>query len=181
MSASSLWNVTAGEFPVNGSPRQKLEAALKYAALAPTESGWRPWYFRVEDSHLELLAKSTPALEQADPDRRESMMGCGSALQHLKLALKHFGCLGRVVLFPDLGQPALVARVHASFCQERSPQEKLLFQTMAGRRVSGSPLGDTPLSEAMLSALGGAAAGERSWLDFVQSETSRRQVLKLTF
>lgn len=175
-----MWNISEAGFPANDSPRQKLMFALKYAALAPTESGWQPWYFRLADTHLELLAKNSPAREEADPDRREFMIGCGSALQYLKLALKHFGCLGRVVLFPDLGQPALVARVHFGFCRERDAQEKLLFEAMTGSRATGSPLGGTPVTETMLSALSHAAAGERGWLDFVQSETSRQQVLKIT-
>src|ERR1017187_5201736 len=107
MSASSILNISEAGFPANDLPREKLMFALKYAALAPTESGWLPWHFRMADSHLELLAKNSPAREEADPDRREFMIGCGSALQYLKLALKHFGCLGRVAVFPDLGQPAL--------------------------------------------------------------------------
>ena len=154
--------------------------ALKYAALAPVESGWQPWHFRMTDTHLELLAKHSPAREEADPDRREFVIGCGSALQYLKLALKHFGCLGRVEPFPDLGQPALVARVHFGFGRERDAQEKLFFNAMTRSRTNRSPLGGTPVSETMLAALSRAAAGERGWLDFVQSETSRRQVLKIT-
>lgn len=180
MSASSIWNVSEAAFPANDSPRQKLMFAFKYATLAPTESGWQPWHFRMADNYLELMAKNSPAREEADPDRREFMIGCGSALQYLKLALKHFGCLGRVVVFPDLGQPALVARVHFGFCRERDAQEKMLFDAMTGSRTNRSTPGGTPVSETMLSALSRAAAGERGWLDFVQSETSRQQVLKIT-
>jgi hypothetical protein len=180
MSASSIENVSEAGFPANDSPREKLMFALKYAALAPTESGWLPWHFRMADTHLELLAKNSPAREEADPDRREFIIGCGSALQYLKLALKHFGCLGRVVLFPDLGQPALVAKVHFGFGRERDAQEKLLFEAMPGGRTNNSPLGAMPVSETMLAALSHAAAGERGWLDFVQSEASRQQVLKIT-
>ena len=180
MSASSTWNISETGFPANDSPREKLMFALKYAALAPTESGWQPWHFRMADTHLELLAKNSPAREEADPDRREFMIGCGSALQYLKLALKHFGCLGRVALFPDLGQPALVARVHFGFGCDRDAREKLFFAAMTGSGKNGSPLGATPVSETMLAALSQAAAGERGWLDFVQSETSRQHVLKIT-
>ena len=180
MSASSTWKISEAGFPANDSPREQLVFALKYAALAPTESGWLPWHFRMADTHLELLAKHSPAREEADPDRREFMIGCGSALQYLKLALKHFGCLGRVTVFPDLGQPALVARVHFGFGRERDAQEKLLFAAMTGSRTNNSPLGGTPVSETMLAVLSHAAAGERGWLDFVQSETSRQQVLKIT-
>ena len=175
-----MWYVTASDFPANGSPRQKLEFALKYAALAPIEGGWLPWHFRMTDTHLELLTKNSPAREEADPDRREFMIGCGSALQYLKLALKHFGCLGRVVLFPDLGQPALVARVHFGCCRERDLQEKLFSEAMTSNRANDSSLGGTPVSETMLAVLSQAASGDRGWLDFVQSETTRRHVLKIT-
>lgn len=176
-----MWNVSEAEFPAEGSPRQKLVFALKYAALAPTEGNWQPWYFRVTDTHLELMIKKAPALEAVDPDGRELMISCGAALLYLKLALKHFGCLGHVTMFPDLGEPALVARVHYGFCRERkSPQEKHLFKAMTGSRAKGSPLGGIPVTETMLTVLSHAAAGERGWLDFVQSETSRQHVLKIT-
>jgi len=175
-----MWTISESEFPVNGSPRQKLMFALKYAALAPTESDWQPWHFRMADTHLELMTKSAPAREASDPEGRELMIGCGAALLYLKLALKHFGCLGRVALFPDLGQPALVARVHFGFCRERDEQEKHFFDAMTGSRANFSPLGETPVFETMLDALSHAAAGERGWLDFVQSEMSRQNVLKIT-
>jgi hypothetical protein len=180
MNAHSPLSVTEDDFPANGSPRQKLDFALKFASLAPTESGWQPWHFRTEESHIELMAKDNPATKTSDPDRRAFVIGCGTALLYLKLALKHFGCLGRVVLFPDLGEPMLVARIYFGFCREREAQEKLLFKAMTGSRTTDSPLGGTPVSEIMLSALSHAAAGERGWLDFVQSETSRQHVLKIT-
>jgi hypothetical protein len=180
MNARSMSGAIAGDFPASGSSRQKLAFALKYAAMAPTENGWQPWYFRLADTYLELMTKNNPAQESADPERREFMIGCGSALLYLKLALKHFNCLGQVALFPDLGQPALVARVHFGFSGERGAQEKVLFEAMPGSRANGSPLGETPISETMLAVLGHAAAGERGWLDFIQSETSWQQVQKFT-
>jgi len=179
MNARKSLGINEGDFPANGSLREKLEFALTYAALAPTENDWQPWYFRVGDAHIELMAKNNPAREETDPDRREFMIGCGSALWYLKLALKHFGCLGRVNLFPDLGEPALVARLHLGFIRERDVRERRLFQAMTERRDFGSPLGDPPVTVATLVVLDHAAAGERGWVDFIQSEVSRRQVLEV--
>jgi len=180
MSATILSRVIEEDFPASGSPRQKLQFAIRYAELAPTEGGWQPWYFRTADTHLELMAKNNPAREAVDPDGREPIIGCGSALLHLKLALRHFGCLGRVALFPNLSEPTLVARIHFGVCRERDPREKLLFEAMTGRRTNISTLGETPVSETMLAELSHAAAGERGWLDFIQSEASRQYVLKIT-
>jgi len=180
MNARRILGIAEGDFPANGSLRKKLEFALKYTTLAPVEGGWPPWYFRLADAQVELMAKNNPVREEADPERRGFIIGCGSALLYLKLALKHFGCLGRVELFPDLGQPALVARVHCGFGRERDAREKRLFEAMTEGRVNVSPFGATPVSETMLAVLGHAAAGERGWLDFVQSETSRQHVLQAT-
>lgn len=172
-------SVREGDFPANGSPRQKLEFAAEYATLAPIGSQSRPWDFRVGEMQLELMARATPAPEAIDPDGRESIIGCGSALLCLKLALKHFGCLGQVALFPDLDKPALAARVHFGFCRERDAREKLLFEAMSKSRANVSPLGGIPVSESVVGALGQAAAGERGWLDFVQSEMSRQLVMEI--
>jgi hypothetical protein len=180
MSASSKWSIKGRDFPANGSPRQKLEFALNYAVLAPTKSNWQPWQFRVTDAHLELMVENDPALEAIDPDGRELLIGCGAALQYLKLGLKHFGCLGQVALFPDLGEPSLVARIYLGFCRERDMQEKHLFEAMDTTRAKISSWGETPVSETMLAALGRAAAGERGWLDFAQSKMSRQHVMEVS-
>jgi hypothetical protein len=180
MNARRILGVTEGDFPANGSPRRKMEFAINYTALAPTEGGWQPWYFRLADSHVELMTKVDPAQEAADPDRREFLLGCGSALQYLKVALKHFGCLGPVAMFPDLGQPALVAKIHFGSGRDQPGRDKLLFEAMPGGFAAGSVAGEMPVTGTMLTVLAQAAAGERGWLDFVQSEVGRQHVLEAT-
>ena len=180
MSANKMRSPIERDFPVSGSPRQKLEFASKYAELAPTESHWPPWNFWVSDTYLELIAKDDPSLGAVDPEGREALIGCGAALLYLKIALKHFGCLGRVALFPDLGDPALVARIYPGYGGEQETRERLLFEAMTGSRDNFSSPGESPVSETMLAALGHAAAGERGWLDFVQRETNRQEVEKIT-
>ncbi len=177
MSASSGWRITNSEFPVNGSPREKLGFALKYVALAATERNRQLWNVRLEDTHLEVIANEDADLETTDPDGREVFIGCGATLMYLKLALKHFGCLGRVALFPDLGQPELVARVHFGFCGERNTRERLLFDAMAPGPANVCRTQETPLSETVLTLLSQAATGERGWLDFMRSEMSRERVM----
>jgi hypothetical protein len=180
MSASSIASETARNFPASTSSRQKLVSALEYAALAPTEDGWQPWFFQLGDTYAELATKKNPAREAVDSERREFLLGCGAALQYLKLALKHFGCLGRVALFPDLGRPALAARIHLGLSGEASAHEKLLFQAMARSRENVPLTAESPMTDMMIEAFGQAAAGERGWLDFVQSELSWQQVARTT-
>jgi hypothetical protein len=181
MGASSLWNFATTDFPADGSPRQKLGFALKYAALAPTERQWQWSELRLADTHIELRARDDSALETIDPEGRELMIGCGAALLYLKTALKHFGCLGRVDLFPDLDQPALVARINFGFCRPQNEQERTLFTAMTDNRANAATFGEPPISETMLAALSQAVAAERGWLEFAQSETSRHRVVEIAF
>jgi hypothetical protein len=179
MSASSHWNISETDFPANGTPRQKLGYALKYAMLAPTEMNWPPWEFRLADEHLDLFARKEGDLEGIDPEGRDLMISCGAALLYLKLALKHFGCLGRVELFPDLGQPTLAARIHHGFGRERDAQERLLFEAMVQPHATGLPRGNSAVSESNLTALSGAIAGERGWVEFARGERIRQRLMGL--
>jgi hypothetical protein len=176
MSARNIWKVNEGDFPANGSPREKLEFAAKLATLAPAASPLPRWSFRMMDTHLELLAKEDNEARPVYPDEHASVVDSGAALMCLKLALKHYGCFGRVALFPDLDEPALVARVHFGSCVERDPEEKLLFAAMHQSRSNG----ETPVSETMLAALGQSADRERGWLDFARSEMSRRRLTEIS-
>jgi hypothetical protein len=153
MSASGIWNISEAKFPANGSPREKLGFALKYAMRAPTERHWQAWEFRLADSHVELIASHNPLLEQIDLHEREAVIGCGVSLSHLKLALKHFGCLGRTELFPDFDEPALLARVYTGSGGLRDAQEKLLFETMARQSANQSVSGDASIPDAGLEPL----------------------------
>jgi len=178
MGTSFIRSVSDVEFPANGTPQQKLAHASKYARFAPAESNWQPWEFRLTDTHLELIARNEPGRDALDPEGREPMISCGAALLYLRLALKHFGCLGRVELFPELDQPTLAAKIYCGFGRERDAHEKSLFAAMTARRATTPTWGATPVSETVLAALNRAVVGERGWLEFAHSETSRQRLLE---
>ena len=178
MSASGLCHVPATDSLLKGTPRQGLESGLKQASLATAERGWPPIRIRLADHHVELFAVQSTALEGTDPDGREAMLGCGVFLLHLKVALEQLRCLRRVELFPDLGQPLLAARIHAGPGPRSDPPERGLFDAMTRHRKP-SPLGELPMTDSMLEAFRCGVARERAWLEFAQSENSRRRLLDL--
>jgi hypothetical protein len=179
MSARAIWSLTEDNFPARGSSRQKLEFAARYAALAPAKGHLPLWNFRVAETQLELIAKDPLPPKVVHLEEHQSMIACGAALLYLKLALKHFGCLGEVALFPELDEPRLVARIRFGSCRRLDPQEQVLFEAMNGSPSHLLPGCETPFSEAMLAALSQAVAGERGWLDFIQSEMNRKRVMEI--
>jgi hypothetical protein len=82
--------------------------------------------------------------------------------------------------FPNLDESALVARIHFGFGRERDAQEKSLFEAMTGSCATASLLGELPVSATMLATLSHAVAGERGWVEFAQSETTRQRVMEIT-
>ena len=178
MSANTVWNGGESDFPAGGSVRQKLGHAVKCAALAASMAEWRPWQFRLDDNHVELSADTSLASEAVDPEGRELMIRCGAALFHLKLALKRFGCLGQVELFPDLDRPGLVARVHYGFSPVCGAQEIAQFEAMIRGPDPFSSRNETPVSESIFELFENVVAGEKAWLEFSQCESSRNRLLE---
>jgi hypothetical protein len=85
-----------------------------------------------------------------------------------------------VALFPDIGDPALVARIHLGSCRKGDPQEAQLFEGMTSRPSDDPGPERSQVLDAVLIALKNAVAGEQAWLDFAQNEISREFVLKVT-
>src|SRR6185436_993287 len=106
----SRWTVSETDFPHQGTPREKLTFALTYALLAPAKSNSQPWRFRVGDTYVDLQME--PDQSTGDSDAREATLACGASLLHLRLALAHFGCYGKVDYERNLDEPERLARVH---------------------------------------------------------------------
>jgi len=180
MSASNRWQVADARFPVNGSSRQRLGFALKYAALAPTHSDWQHWEILLEETYLDLLIREDPEADAEGDTFREAVIHCGAALQYLKVALKHFGCLGRTELFPDLDRRTLAARLHFGSGGTNNLRERSLFEAITASRGRLEVLNNRPVSEATLAALCRVVASGRAGVELTQSETIRHRVLEFT-
>ncbi|HKI68105.1 MAG TPA: hypothetical protein VKA67_00840 [Verrucomicrobiae bacterium] len=176
MGATSNWNISDADFPTSGTPRQRLGFAVKQAMLVSPECPWQPCEFRMSEHFVELIAKDGPRAESFDPEGRETMISCGVSLQYLKLALKHHRCLGRVEFFPDLDEPALVARIHVGCSGERDAQESRLFEVMKPSRTNSFWPDRSQATEKTLDTLACALARERGWLEFARSEASRQRL-----
>lgn len=179
MSANTASTINGSDFPINGSARHKLAHAMKCAGFAVLTNDWRPWQFRLADQQVELSAAPNPSSAAADSDDREMMIRCGAALFHFKLALKRYGCLGRVELFPDLAEATLVARIHCGVSSPAAVQDVALFDAMARKRNKSTSWSEPPISESVLEAIQSAATGEKAWLEFSQCDASRDRLVTL--
>lgn len=178
MAATAHWTAADTDFPANGSPRDKLGFAVKVATLGSVVGTGQPSWFRITDQFVELSARAQLTGHDSDSAEREAMIYCGTALQHLKLALRRHGSLGRVDLFPDLDQPLLAARVHVGCGAARDSYEQQLFDALEVGKAS-SPRLELPASDSAFEFLNRAGTGDRGWLEFARSDSSRQRLLEL--
>jgi hypothetical protein len=180
MSNGQMLHPADAEFPVNGSPRQRLGFAANFASLSPAQFARQSFELLLADTHLDLVTREDPASDPGDSEKRSLMIECGKVLHHLKVALRHFGCLGRVEYFPDLDRRSLAARIHFGFGRERDADDAAQFEalTQPGNRSSSDAREVSP--EAMFAAFGRTHSAERAWLELTRSQTSLHRVLEFT-
>jgi len=167
------WNVSADDFPVDGTSEEKLWFLVRYAVLAPSTHNTQPWRFRIHGNVVELYADFTRALPVVDPDNRELIMSCGAALLHLRAAICYFGYACNVELLPEAGDSALLARVHLGFKRDTSAEDILLFNAIPKRRTNRQAFLQDPVPGALLATLTRIAGEEGAWLQIVEGEEAR--------
>jgi nitroreductase len=172
------WNISAADFPANGTTPEKWKFLLGYAVLAPSSHNSQPWLFHVRQNTLELYADRRRACPVVDPHDRELIMSCGCALFHLRCALRHFGYLGPVEIFPE-PDPDLVARVSLGTQEETDVEESILFYALPKRRTNRQPFSDDPVPSSLLVTLARAAEAEGARLRFLENQETRYAIADL--
>jgi nitroreductase len=94
-----------------------LRRVVDVARRAPSVHNTQPWLWTVHDDALELHADRTRGLEAADPDGRNLVMSCGTALHHALVAARALGWAPVVEALPDPRDPDLLARVRVRQAQ----------------------------------------------------------------
>jgi nitroreductase len=174
-----LYAEALGEFPITGTPGQKLEAAIKYAIRAPSSHNSQPWRFHVTEDALELRADRTRSLPVADPQDRELIISCGAALFHVGLGLRHFDTMPRIERLPDARDPDLLARVHVGEAREHTAEDEALFHAISLRRTFRRRFADRCLPDGFGASLEVAARSEAAWLQIFRTPEARRAVAEL--
>jgi len=172
------WNLSAEDFPANGTTPEKWKFFLRYAVLAPSSHNSQPWLFHLRHNTLELYADRRRACPIVDPNDRELIMSCACALFHLRCAMRHFGYLGTVEIFPDR-DPDFVARVGLGTQKDSCVEESVLFYAIPKRRTNRQPFTGDPVPDSLLVALQEAAEAEGAWVRILHDEEIKSAVADL--
>lgn len=97
-------------FPDDGTVR----TVLSLASRAPSVHNTQPWRWRVEPTSLHLYADPSRQLPNADPDGRDLILSCGTALHHCVVALAAVGWRSRVTRLPNPADPNHLAAIEVA-------------------------------------------------------------------
>src|SRR4051794_28635610 len=95
-------------------PQSALRRIVELATRAPSVHNTQPWHWRGSASELELYADRTRQLTAVDPDGRNLVLSCGTALHHAQVAAAALGWGVRVRRLPDADRPDLLATLTLS-------------------------------------------------------------------
>jgi nitroreductase len=75
----------------NKPDHQTVVAAIELANRAPSVHNTQPWRWLIGDNSVHLMADRTRQVPATDPDGRDLLLSCGTALHHLRVAFAALG------------------------------------------------------------------------------------------
>jgi hypothetical protein len=158
---------------------ERLRFLLQFAVMAPSVRNTQPWQWVVEDDHVDLYADTSRALPEHDPLHRQMVISCGAVLEHLLIAMRHFGYRGRVETLPARHDSDWMARVWLGECTGAEPADHLLFSAIPQRHTNRHIFQPDPLPDELLFRLHEEAANVSCWFHVVESSLQRTQLIDL--
>jgi hypothetical protein len=171
---------TTGE-PVTGvhTAGEIANQVVAAAVWAPSVHNTQPWRFSAHGDQISLVADGSRRLMVADPRGREMMISCGAALFTARLALRALGYVPEFLLFPDPGDPMLVAELGWRGRAAPAEWEHRLFRQVPQRRTHRGGFDPLPLPPALLALLRGGAQRDGALLRVVADDGRRAALATL--
>jgi hypothetical protein len=155
-----------------------LAAAVERALRAPSVHNTQPWRWRLADGVIELHADPDRQLVATDPDGRDLVLSCGTALHHLRVTLAAAGLSAHVHRMP-----APEDRWHLATVTVRTghpePGLGMLGRAVDERRTDRRRFGPEPVSPSLVERLVAQATRCGTTLHPVTDPGARRRLDEL--
>ncbi|MEV3858175.1 hypothetical protein AB0J38_28095 [Streptomyces sp. NPDC050095] len=162
-------------------PRAPTDHAFLYlvraAATAPSLRGAQPWHLTSQGHELRLY--TTPAPGRADDvpcGGPKTVISCGAALFHTRLAMRHLGFRGHIRSFPDPTQPTCLASVRWGPYDPPSEHEEAMYRALLHHHAFGALFGPGHLPAALVEELRQQALREGAGLCQVDDPAALRRI-----
>ncbi|CAN5605907.1 NAD(P)H nitroreductase [soil metagenome] len=155
---------------------ETVGAALSLAARAPSVHNSQPWRWRVGDESLHLYAVPGLQLHRTDPDGRDLMLSCGTALNHCSLALAALGWQSKIHRFPNPDDPHHLAAISLRPLRP-SEADIALAAAIPRRRTDRRLFSSWPVPRGDIALMGARAARAGTLLRQIEATESLNAVV----
>jgi hypothetical protein len=117
---------------------EMIKQAVILACRAPSLHNSQPWQWIARPGALQLFLNPKRVLEY-DRSQREALIGCGAALDHLRVAMMAAGCSTQISRFPDPEDPNHLASLEFSFRDHVTEDDRRRADAILMRRSDRLP------------------------------------------
>jgi hypothetical protein len=120
---------------------QVLRKAVQLACRAPSVHNSQPWRWVAEDGVLRLFVDRDRTVPGTDCSGRETILSCGAALDHLRVAMLAAGWHAEIVRFPNPNDPNHLASIEFSPVDHVTRAQLDRAKAILHRRTDRLPMG----------------------------------------
>jgi nitroreductase len=115
-----------------------IEDAVTAACRAPSLHNSQPWQWVYSDGQLRLFLDPSRVMD-TDESARQALIGCGAALDHLRVATAAAGWQAHIQRFPNSDSPNHLASISFDPSDYVTERDRLRAQAMVARRTDRLP------------------------------------------
>ncbi len=120
---------------------QTLNDAVELACRAPSVHNSQPWRWVAENGTLRLFVDRDRAVPETDRSGRETIISCGAALDHLRVAMLAAGWHSEIERFPNPNDPDHLATIEFTRAEHVTSAQRDRAKAILQRRTDRLPLG----------------------------------------
>ncbi|MDI3315199.1 MAG: NAD(P)H nitroreductase [Mycobacterium sp.] len=150
-------------------PIDVIKDAVRLACRAPSHYNAQPWQWVLARAVVHLFLDPSRVMT-SDRSGREAVIGCGAALDHLRVAMAAAGWQAEVERFPDPGDPNHLASIRFSPARAVTAADRRRADAIATRRTDRLPFMAPTDWESVEPALRNAVDGDTVRLDVLPEE-----------
>ncbi|MGA7055273.1 MAG: NAD(P)H nitroreductase [Mycobacterium sp.] len=147
-----------------------LRTAVHLACRAPSLHNSQPWQWVAEGAGLHLYVDRSQILPSTDKSGRETHIGCGAVLDHLRVAMAAAGWLANVDRFPDPNNVEHLASLDFSPLTRVTDGHRRRANAILHRRTDRLPFGAPRNSESLKPMLRNAVGAGTVHLDVLADD-----------
>jgi len=124
--------------PATAVQTEVIENAVRSACRAPSQHNSQPWQWAFDGDQLRLFLDQSRVMG-TDQSSREGLIGCGAALDHLRVAMAAAGWQSHINRFPTPDNPNHLASIRFTPIDSVTDQDRRRANAIWARRTDRLP------------------------------------------